>query len=332
MSTTGRILIASVSAGLLLSACPSGTGTDAGAPAATAATMTTTPPPKPPAPPPPPPPLTDDQKKEALYGLGVLLAERTPVGNIGLDEKDLDQVLRGLQDEAMHKPLEVKMEEFGPKVDQLLTLKRQALAAAAKKSGDAYLAKMLKVKGAKKQPSGLIYIEEKAGTGPNAAPTDTVSVNYQGTLVDGKEFDSSYKRGKPAEFPLNRVIKCWTEGVAMMKVGGKAKLICPPEIAYGERGQPPAVPPNSVLTFEVELLSMKPTPQMPPMMMPGGMMPGGKPMALPPGHPAAPPPPPSVPGHPAAPPPPPSLPGHPAAPPPPPPAPGHPAAPPPPGH
>jgi FKBP-type peptidyl-prolyl cis-trans isomerase FkpA len=113
-------------------------------------------------------------------------------------------------------------------------------------------------KGAIKKPSGLIYLSLKEGSGASPAATDTVKVNYRGTLVDGKEFDSSYKRGTPAEFPLDKVIKCWTEGVQMMKPGGKAKLVCPPDIAYGKEG-PGIIPPNATLLFEVELLETKKT-------------------------------------------------------------------------
>jgi FKBP-type peptidyl-prolyl cis-trans isomerase FkpA len=105
-------------------------------------------------------------------------------------------------------------------------------------------------------PSGLIYESLKDGTGEQATPTDTVQVNYRGTLANGSEFDSSYKRGQPASFPLNRVIPCWTEGVAKMREGGKARLTCPPAIAYGSRGAGAAVPPNATLTFEVELLKV----------------------------------------------------------------------------
>ena len=106
--------------------------------------------------------------------------------------------------------------------------------------------------------SGLVYRSLKDGTGPNPVATDVVRVHYRGTFPDGKEFDSSYGRGQPAEFPLNRVIKCWTEGVQMMKVGGKARLVCPPAIAYGERGTPGGpIPPNATLHFEVELLGIQ---------------------------------------------------------------------------
>jgi FKBP-type peptidyl-prolyl cis-trans isomerase FkpA len=105
--------------------------------------------------------------------------------------------------------------------------------------------------------SGLVYKSLKDGAGPSPAVTDTVRVHYRGTFPDGKEFDSSHKRGQPAEFPLNRVIKCWTEGVQKMKVGGKAQLVCPPGIAYGERGTPGGpIPPNATLHFEIELLGI----------------------------------------------------------------------------
>ena len=106
--------------------------------------------------------------------------------------------------------------------------------------------------------SGLVYESVKEGAGASPAPTDVVKVHYRGTLADGgKEFDSSYQRGEPAEFPLNRVIPCWTEGVQKMKVGGKAKLTCPPAIAYGARGAAGVIPPNATLNFEVELLGIK---------------------------------------------------------------------------
>jgi FKBP-type peptidyl-prolyl cis-trans isomerase FkpA len=108
-----------------------------------------------------------------------------------------------------------------------------------------------------KTASGLEYTELVAGKGASPQATDTVKVHYRGTLMDGKEFDSSYARGQPAEFPLNRVIPCWTEGLQKMKVGGKAKLVCPPSIAYGERGHPPVIPPSATLNFEVELLEIK---------------------------------------------------------------------------
>ena len=108
-------------------------------------------------------------------------------------------------------------------------------------------------------PSGLIYTVVTEGKGPSPTAADTVKVHYRGTLADGREFDSSYARNAPATFPLGRVIPCWTEGVQRMKVGGKAQLVCPPGIAYGERGAGNGtIPPNATLRFEVELLEINP--------------------------------------------------------------------------
>jgi FKBP-type peptidyl-prolyl cis-trans isomerase FkpA len=110
--------------------------------------------------------------------------------------------------------------------------------------------------GAQVTSSGLVFRSLKEGTGANPQSSDKVRVHYRGTFADGKEFDSSYTRGQPAEFPLDRVIKCWTEGVQLMKVGGKAKLTCPPDIAYGQRGAGGVIPPGATLQFEVELLAI----------------------------------------------------------------------------
>lgn len=112
-------------------------------------------------------------------------------------------------------------------------------------------------KGAVKTPSGMVYRSLREGKGKSPTAASTVEVNYRGTLTNGKEFDSSYKRKQSINFPLNQVIPCWTEGVQMMKVGGKAKLVCPPELAYGPQGAGSDVPPNATLIFEVELLAIK---------------------------------------------------------------------------
>ncbi|MDP3223700.1 MAG: FKBP-type peptidyl-prolyl cis-trans isomerase, partial [Rubrivivax sp.] len=113
--------------------------------------------------------------------------------------------------------------------------------------------------GARVMPSGLVIRTVKEGTGAQPAATDTVKVHYRGTFTDGREFDSSYQRGEPASFPLNRVIKCWTEGVQLIKVGGTARLTCPASIAYGERGAGGGkIPPNATLRFDVELLAINP--------------------------------------------------------------------------
>lgn len=117
--------------------------------------------------------------------------------------------------------------------------------------------KASKEKGAVKTSSGMVYKSIKEGKGQSPTAASTVEVNYRGTLTNGKEFDSSYKRNQSISFPLSGVIPCWTEGVQLMKVGGKAKLVCPPELAYGARGAGRDVPPNATLIFEVELLSIK---------------------------------------------------------------------------
>ena len=121
---------------------------------------------------------------------------------------------------------------------------------------DATLAAAGKEPGAQVTKSGLVYRSLKDGTGASPAATDRVKVHYKGTFPDGKEFDSSYKRNEPTEFPLNGVIPCWTEGVQLMKTGGKAKLTCPSAIAYGQRGAGGVIPPNATLVFEVELLAI----------------------------------------------------------------------------
>ena len=129
--------------------------------------------------------------------------------------------------------------------------------AFAQDAGAELVARTAKETGAVTTPSGLVFVSLKDGAGALPKPTDTVKVHYRGTLPDGKEFDSSYARNEPAEFPLNRVIPCWTEGVQKIKVGGKAKLICPPAIAYGQRGAGGVIPPDATLQFEVELLDIK---------------------------------------------------------------------------
>jgi FKBP-type peptidyl-prolyl cis-trans isomerase FkpA len=130
-------------------------------------------------------------------------------------------------------------------------------AQAQSTAPSAAAAAAAKEPGAQVTPSGLVYRSLTEGKGASPTATDVVKVHYKGTLPDGTEFDSSYKRGEPASFPLNRVIKCWTEGVGMMKPGGKAKLTCPPEIAYGARGAGGVIPPNATLHFEVELQAIQ---------------------------------------------------------------------------
>jgi FKBP-type peptidyl-prolyl cis-trans isomerase FkpA len=136
------------------------------------------------------------------------------------------------------------------------TLATLSLSTTAVLAQNAVTEASAKEAGAVVTPSGLVYRSLKDGNGASPTASDKVKVHYRGTFPDGKEFDSSYKRNEAIEFPLSGVIKCWTEGVARMKVGGKAKLTCPPNIAYGERGAGGVIPPNATLLFEVELLGI----------------------------------------------------------------------------
>ena len=130
------------------------------------------------------------------------------------------------------------------------------VAQREKEASAAFADSAAKEPGAIRTASGLVYKELTPGTGPSPTAADTVKVHYRGTLIDGTEFDSSYKRNEPAQFPLGGVIKGWTEGVQLMKVGGKSRLICPSDLAYGDQGRPPTIPGGATLIFEIELLEV----------------------------------------------------------------------------
>jgi FKBP-type peptidyl-prolyl cis-trans isomerase FkpA len=196
--------------------------------------------------PPAPAPLTTDEQK-TIYAVGLSIAKS--LAPLDLTPAELEIVKRAISD-AIAKTPAVPLEEWGPKISGFMTARNKAASAA-------YLAKCAAEPGAVKTEGGVIYKDLRPGDGASPKAADTVKVNYRGTLVNGTEFDSSYKRGQPAEFPLNGVIKCWTEGVQKMKVGGKAQLVCPAELAYGEQGTP-GIPPGSTLTFEIELLDITP--------------------------------------------------------------------------
>ena len=200
--------------------------------------------------------MTEDQK--TLYALGVVLGQQANA-SFNLTPAELEFIKKGMSDVVSGGKPAVELETYGPKIQQLAQTRRAALNEKNLAAGKEVLEKAAKEAGAVKTESGLVYLSLKEGSGASPAPTDVVKVNYKGTLPDGKEFDSSYKRGEPAEFPLNGVIKCWTEGVQKMKVGGKAKLTCPAAIAYGENGMGP-IPGNATLSFEVELLSVTKAP------------------------------------------------------------------------
>jgi len=195
---------------------------------------------------------TDDDK--TLYAIGLALSRN--LTGFSLNEKELAIVQSGIADGTLGKEKKVDLQTYMPKINQLMQSRQTAAAATEKKSSEAYLAKAAGEKGAEKTPSGMIYTETKAGSGDAPKPTDTVKVHYTGKLTDGTVFDSSVQRGEPATFPLNGVIKCWTEGLQKMKVGGKATLVCPSDIAYGDQGRPPQIKPGATLVFDVELLEI----------------------------------------------------------------------------
>jgi FKBP-type peptidyl-prolyl cis-trans isomerase FkpA len=196
---------------------------------------------------------TEDEK--TLYAIGLMLGKN--LAPLKLTPAETDIVRRGLGDTvAGQKPL-VDLEAYAPKVQAFAQKRAQAAASAMagpeKEKGKAFVEKAAHEPGAVKTPTGLVFTSLSPGKGKSPAATDVVRVNYRGTLVDGTEFDSSASHGGPAQFPLNGVIACWTEGVQLMKVGGKAKLVCPAELAYGDAAQG-KIPSGATLVFEVELL------------------------------------------------------------------------------
>ncbi|HYI00260.1 FKBP-type peptidyl-prolyl cis-trans isomerase [Hyalangium sp.] len=225
-------------------------------------------------------PQTEDQK--TLYALGLSIGRS--VGMFNLTPEELEFVKAGISAQVKGDKAPVDIQEYGPKIQSLAMARQSAKSAGEKEKGKAFLEAAAKEEGAQKTESGLIYKETQAGTGAQPTAQDVVKVHYRGTLTDGKEFDSSFKRGEPATFPLNGVIRCWTEGVQKMKVGGKARLVCPSDIAYGDRGAPPDIPGGATLIFEVELLDV--TPGMAP---PNPMIPQNTPGSPPPGKSATPP-------------------------------------------
>jgi FKBP-type peptidyl-prolyl cis-trans isomerase FklB len=203
-----------------------------------------------------------DLKDKASYAIGIDIGMNFKKQNMDLNP---DAMAAGARDALTGKPqinpTEVRevmtqwQKEFGEK--------QKAMATKNQADGEKYLADNKKKDGVKTTASGLQYRSIKEGTGPQPKATDTVTVNYRGTLIDGTEFDSSYKRGQPATFPLNGVIKGWTEGLQLMKKGSKYQFVIPPNLAYGDRAVGADIGPNSTLIFEVELLDVKPAAESP---------------------------------------------------------------------
>jgi FKBP-type peptidyl-prolyl cis-trans isomerase FkpA len=200
-------------------------------------------------------PLSPKEVQQALYALGALLPQRTPLGALQLTPQELEVVLESFTRAALLRPEARPARPGGPLLDQLLKEREAARAAAVRSAGDAYLARVAARPGVVKLLSGALYEELQPGEGRRPVGDDHVKVHYRGTLADGTEFDSSHARNEPAQLALDAVIRCWREGLSRLRQGGRARLTCPPEAAYGAQGTP-TIPPNSVLVFEVELLSV----------------------------------------------------------------------------
>jgi FKBP-type peptidyl-prolyl cis-trans isomerase len=197
--------------------------------------------------------LQTDQDK-TLYALGLAIGEN--VKDFKLTAAELALVSAGMSDVVLGKEPKVDIQTYGPMIQSLVQERAAAASTAEKTASGTFLAQMAKETGAQRTASGMIYIPMTAGTGANPTAASTVRVHYHGTLRDGTVFDSSVDRGEPISFPLNGVIPCWTEGVQLMKVGGKAKLVCPSDTAYGDQGSGP-IPGGAALLFEVELLGIE---------------------------------------------------------------------------
>ena len=197
--------------------------------------------------------LTTDQDK-TLYAIGLVLGERiTP---FKLTSAEADIVALGLKDVALGNEPKVALDVYGPRIQGLMEERMQAVAVAEKQASDAWVAEQAALPGAQRSATGVIVIPMTEGTGANPTADSTVRVHYHGTLRDGTVFDSSVQRGEPISFALNTVIDCWKEGVQQIKVGGKSKLVCPSDTAYGDQGSG-SIPGGAALAFEVELLAIE---------------------------------------------------------------------------
>lgn len=196
-------------------------------------------------------------KQKYSYAIGFQIGSNLKRENADVD---VDAIKQGIQDVLSDAKLKVSMEEMQAAVMEMQKQQqaaRQARGEKAKKEGTDFLAKNKKQKGVTTLPSGLQYKIVKAGKGEKPKPTDTIVAHYRGTLINGKEFDSSYKRGQPATFAVNQVIKGWQEVIPMMSTGSTWKVFIPSELAYGERGAGANIGPNETLIFDIELLEIK---------------------------------------------------------------------------
>lgn len=201
-------------------------------------------------------PRTEEEK--IFYAIGLIVSRQ--LSSFNLAPAELEFVTQGITDGVNGGKVKVDLTAYNEKVQELARKRIKSQAEKSAPLNKEFLEKAAREKGAVKTDSGLIYLTLNDGSGNAPGPADKVKVNYRGTLPDGKEFDSSYKRGTPLEFRLDGVISCWKEGIQKMKTGGKAKLICPAELAYGETGVSNVILPGSPLAFEVELLEVKKQP------------------------------------------------------------------------
>ena len=197
-------------------------------------------------------PQTDLDK--TMYALGVALSGQ--IGQFNLTADELTMVSAGLRDGVLKNTLKVDMPTYGPRLQPLAEERASAATGAEKSASDAWVAEQAALPGADRSATGVVFIPVTEGTGANPTAASTVRVHYHGTLRDGTVFDSSVERNEPISFPLNGVIPCWTEGVQKIKVGGKAKLVCPSDTAYGDQGSG-SIPGGAALQFEVELLAIE---------------------------------------------------------------------------
>ena len=196
-------------------------------------------------------PETEDQM--ILNALGQALAQS--IGNSGLSAEEFAFVQRGLGDAVLGRDALVDLPEYGPKIRGFMAARAADAAEGELATATAFVEEQASLEGAERTESGIVIQEITAGTGARPTAEDTVQVHYHGTLRDGTVFDSSVDRGEPTTFPLTGVIPCWTEGLQQIGVGGKSRLVCPPDLAYGPQAQP-AIPGNSALVFEIELLDI----------------------------------------------------------------------------
>ena len=199
------------------------------------------------------PPATESAK--TLYAIGLVMSQN--LRPLKLTAAELVSVQEGLTDGVLGRTPKVDLAVYCSKLQEFAKRRLGAAAAGEKKAGVAFVAKEAAQPGAVKQPTGFVYKEVKAGTGDVPKATDKVKVHYRGTLIDGTVFDSSIDRGEPVTFPLTGVIPCWTQGLQLMKTGGKARLVCPSDVAYGDAGSPPKIKGGATLVFEVELISIE---------------------------------------------------------------------------